>query len=586
MSSPQLPCIHRAVPLVLLLLALFTPVHFAAAQGQAFNDAGSISTQHPDWMRGLADTTSLAAISLPGTHQTMASTVAGDDRGMVSLLVLGQSLGLRAQLDAGIRVLDIRVRHFGNGFILQRGAYYLGTNFDDVLGISVQFLQQHPSETILMRLKQEYESNSTTRSFADTFEAYRQQAAYTQFIWDGTTLPTLQQVRGKIVILDDFSGGVYGIRWGALDIQDEDIDTDTDIDAKWTLVRDQLARANASDSSKLYVNFASADCSSYAWDCATEHNPKLIASHLNPAILNHLAGGHVQHTGVLMMDFPGAGLIDAIIARNFQPTAEHFRTGDYNGDGRTDESWYSPRTNEFIVMLSNGQGGFTPTRNNTSAWGKWSDARFFSTGDYNGDRRTDWSWYAPRTNEFIVMLSNGQGGFTPVYNNTYASFGAWSDARFFSTGDYNGDRRTDWSWYAPWSRDFIVMLSNGQGGFSPVYNYTYASLGDWSGARFFSTGDYNGDRRTDWSWYAPWNQNFIVMLSNGKGGFTPVYNYTYASFEDWSKARFFNTGDYNADGRTDWSWYASWNQNFIVMTSNGQGGFTPVYTPWNFPGMP
>ena len=50
---------------------------------------------------------------------------------------------------------------------------------------------------------------------------------------------------------------------------------------------------------------------------------------MNPSILNHLAGGHVQNTGALMMDFPGAGLIDAIIARNLHAT-RHLRTGDYS----------------------------------------------------------------------------------------------------------------------------------------------------------------------------------------------------------------------------------------------------------------
>jgi 1-phosphatidylinositol phosphodiesterase len=100
---------------------------------------------------------------------------------------------------------------------MHHGAYYLAANSDDVLGTSVQFLQEHPSETILMRVKQEHEPVDNTRSFAATFEYYRNQAAYTQFIWRGTTLPTLQQVRGKIVILDDFSGGWYGINWGSLE---------------------------------------------------------------------------------------------------------------------------------------------------------------------------------------------------------------------------------------------------------------------------------------------------------------------------------------------------------------------------------
>jgi hypothetical protein len=170
--------------------------------------------------------------------------------------------------------------------------------------------------------------------------------------------------------------------------------------------------------SNLHINFLSSAGSGF-WDYVTcEGCPKDIADEVNPYALDYLSSGNTLHTGVMMMDFPGAGLIDAIIARNFKVAAEHFRVGDYNDDGRTDWSWYSAWSNEFAVMLSNGQGGFTSFSTNTSGWGNWTEGRFFSTGDYNGDGRTDWSWYAPWTHDFIAMLSNGQGGFNPAHTNT------------------------------------------------------------------------------------------------------------------------------------------------------------------------
>jgi hypothetical protein len=255
------------------------------------------------------------------------------------------------------------------------------------------------------------------------------------------------------------------------------------------------------------------------------------------------------------------------------PSAPHFRTGDYNGDGRTDWSWYWPRASTFVVALSNADGSVTRVYNDTSGWGDWTNGRFFSTGDFNGDGRTDWSWYAPWSRDFIVMFSNGDGRFSAVGNNT-SGWGEWSNGRFFSTGDFNGDGRADWSWYAPWSRDFIVMFSNGDGHFSAVGNNT-SGWGEWSNGRFFSTGDFNGDGRTDWSWYAPWSRDFIVMFSNGDGHFSAVGNNT-SGWGDWSNGRFFSTGDYNGDGRTDWSWYAPWSNDFIVMFSNGDGHFSAV----------
>src|SRR6185369_14706240 len=73
------------------------------------------SASHPDWMRGLPDATSLAGLSIPGTHETMSThggalTQTQED--------FGDSGGtLAAQLVAGIRMIDIRARvNSGNTF--------------------------------------------------------------------------------------------------------------------------------------------------------------------------------------------------------------------------------------------------------------------------------------------------------------------------------------------------------------------------------------------------------------------------------------------------------------------------------------
>ncbi|ADO75506.1 hypothetical protein [Stigmatella aurantiaca] len=123
---------------------------------------------------------------------------------------------------------------------------WIDTNFDNVLLSVRQFLINHPAETILMRVKEEHSPESTTRSFAETFEWYRDQPDYAPIIWRGTTVPSLGQVRGKIVIIDDFSAGEsYGIRWGELAIQDAYDFTDTDL--QWELVRNHLLAAKTGD---------------------------------------------------------------------------------------------------------------------------------------------------------------------------------------------------------------------------------------------------------------------------------------------------------------------------------------------------
>ncbi len=254
--------------------------------------------------------------------------------------------------------------------------------------------------------------------------------------------------------------------------------------------------------------------------------------------------------------------------------ARFFSTGDFNGDGKTDWSWYAPKANDYIVLLSTGDGHWNLVHNDTSGFGNWSDARFFSTGDFNGDGKTDWSWYAPWSNDLIVLLSTGNGHWNLVHNNT-SGFGNWSGAQFFSTGDFNGDGRTDWSWYAPWTNDYVVLLSIGDGHWTLVHNST-AGFGNWSGAQFFSTGDFNGDKKTDWSWYAPWTNDYIVLLSTGDGHWNLVHNNT-AGFGNWSGAQFFSTGDFNGDGRSDWSWYAPWSNDHVVLLSSGDGHWSLLH---------
>ncbi|OJT20209.1 hypothetical protein BO221_32780 [Archangium sp. Cb G35] len=289
-----------------LLLALLLPAPFAAAHGRYFNDSTSIPTHHPNWMRWVPDSTRVSALSLPGTHDTMADETEWYVTVFERAWILTQGANLRPQLDAGVRALDIRARHIGNAFTIHHGAYYLMTNFGDVLNTTVQFLQANPTETVLMRVKKEHTEENNSRSFAATFESYRD--AYSPYIWRGTHVPALGEVRGKIVILDDFDGGDHGISWNSIRLQDAWEETNTT--NKWNLARNHLVAANTGDINSLYVNFLSA--------AGAGGTPAGIADEVNEQALHYLMGANVQRTGVVMMDFPGAGLIDAIIAHNFR----------------------------------------------------------------------------------------------------------------------------------------------------------------------------------------------------------------------------------------------------------------------------
>lgn len=233
---------------------------------------------NPNWMGKLSNTVRLNDLSLPGTHDTMAHSAKPSDVPLgAENMWRTQTMDLPQQLESGIRVLDIRLRHvMGNetkvrprphlicyhgranldlGFYQDTLSVKLGTKdrayeFSDVLKHCQQFLFDHPSETILLKFKREgfaaNEDNRPDEHFLDTFrenlrDARREfenlwweetGARNRELIWQindfdsnpdndwedypGTTgafgkkrpNPTLGDMRGKIVLLQDFDESI------------------------------------------------------------------------------------------------------------------------------------------------------------------------------------------------------------------------------------------------------------------------------------------------------------------------------------------------------------------------------------------
>ncbi len=324
--------------LSLTLIAVPSPASAADASYRTLSTAS-----HQDWMRSLPDTRSLAALSLPGTHETLAIhggawTQTQEDFG-------DGAATLTAQLNAGIRMIDIRARvNTGNTFTIHHGATYQNANFDDVLAKLSDFLGAHPGESVVVRLKQECtgELGSCTdasgqSSFQDIFDGYvsrRPALFWTPSVTRsaGAAMPTLGQIRGRVVlaVLNGPRGGViehYGLGqfagWhdgSSAYVQDEyNVPSVGAIATKRDQVRRFLDTTSAADPSLMYVNFASG-ASVFA-------QPQQVAGGalgvqgVDPFLLIYLNEGPEVHTpvvrtGALMLDFPGGGLIDKIVSRN------------------------------------------------------------------------------------------------------------------------------------------------------------------------------------------------------------------------------------------------------------------------------
>jgi 1-phosphatidylinositol phosphodiesterase len=157
-----------------------------------------------------------------------------------------------AQMQMGIRALDIRCRHYNNQFPIHDRLVYLNTDFGAVLSTVSTFLQTYPMETVLIHVVEEYSPSGNTRTFEDTFISYKN--TYSTIIWNPTTQnPVLGEVRGKIVIIQDFSGlSIHGLMYSTFTVLPHKwFSTNWDQYDKWMAVKSFLASSNTVGDSML-----------------------------------------------------------------------------------------------------------------------------------------------------------------------------------------------------------------------------------------------------------------------------------------------------------------------------------------------
>ncbi|MGW4228408.1 phosphatidylinositol-specific phospholipase C [Streptomyces sp. NPDC004980] len=265
----------------------------AAASGRA------LGTQ--DWMAGIADATPLQRLTIPGTHNSGAR--------FGGLWTACQNTTIAEQLDSGVRFLDIRCRISGDAYAIHHGASYQNLNFDDVLGACRDFLARRPSETVLMRVKQEY-SEESDAAFRRIFDLYLDGKGWRPLLRLDPALPDLGAARGKVVVLAD-NGGLPGVRYadpGVFDIQDDYM---AEPSAKYPKIQAQFRKA-AQQPGKLFTNYVST---------AALLPPRWNSDRLNPQVHSFLDGAEASGwtgLGIVPLDYPAtrSGLVESLIRHN------------------------------------------------------------------------------------------------------------------------------------------------------------------------------------------------------------------------------------------------------------------------------
>lgn len=172
----------------------------------------------PCWMKYVDDNKFLDELSIPGTHDSGTCSVDNDTEPQSSQVKCQQDY-IPTQLLEGIRYFDIRLGKgdnpgidHGDFYLLKKDGNYL--HLSDVIGYFKTFLNENPSEALIMlasRGNDEATDESITTAFGKVMDENP------NLFYTSSRVPTLHEVRGKIVLLRRFrldGDSVSGHTWG------------------------------------------------------------------------------------------------------------------------------------------------------------------------------------------------------------------------------------------------------------------------------------------------------------------------------------------------------------------------------------
>lgn len=324
-----------------------------------FYETDGIANVAPNWMYDIADNIKMSQLSIPGTHQS-ASRVGGAFLNFAK----NQSMSIYEQLITGVRSLDVRVRSINNIFTVHHGEVYQELVFGQVMDEIEDFLRNHPTETIILRLNKSANVNSGEgsasfkRVFYDTYYYPIYQRKNLFYVNDyGKSFADLSigELRGKVLLVSTISQDgetTVGVSGQGIGVYGSTVDTQSDMDiisiskdynaakqASWSSTSDyqllDLAgygyNSNPFDSSSEAVQQDANQCldshqgSIALVPCLIEagftffdsfniwFNPAIYARHMNEAVYNDVRN---LPDSLIQLDFPGGHLIQKIIDKN------------------------------------------------------------------------------------------------------------------------------------------------------------------------------------------------------------------------------------------------------------------------------
>lgn len=324
----------------LLACALLVCMMVCVFAGLAATPAEAADVRAVNWMENVPNETKLSNMSIPGTHDSCTQYV--DMRYIFQC----QDASIATQLKYGYRYLDMRLvlekRSGQQTLVLKHNIarckvsdspFARTLTLADVLKDVYAFLDEHPSETVIMCMKAENSKDDVAAVQKALYEMIDQASEHWYL---KNEIPTMGEVRGRIVLATRFddklqvSSDRCGLYFGWTDQGGRTVLTDPtadsvingretlcvqdrynyDVDDKITAIRTCLDSSRAADDT-FFLNFTSTSGSG-----AVGH-PKEYAKDINLDLYAYEWEAGKAY-GVVIVDFGPKKIAEKIYGTNFQ----------------------------------------------------------------------------------------------------------------------------------------------------------------------------------------------------------------------------------------------------------------------------
>lgn len=294
--------IKIAIIVIVLFVSIFALVSFNGIRIKQANI----------WMKSIDDNKLIVEMSIPGTHDSGANHSIFDVSGKC------QDLTINEQLKIGVRFFDIRLQIVNNELNVVHSFVDQKQKFIKVMNTINTFIEENPSEFIIVSLKEDADSKNSNIDFDE--KLIDDLKLFNNVCYDNYLPQYLSEARGKIYILNRFTSNNFGIQayMGWLDSTSFNLESlyvqdnycITDIEVKKQDIINTIEYGNSNN--LLTLNFTSCYFD-YGFPPTYAIPPAKI---INKWLIDYINQNENQNLGIMVMDFITKELCNEIIRRN------------------------------------------------------------------------------------------------------------------------------------------------------------------------------------------------------------------------------------------------------------------------------